>query len=60
MKVNVVRDENGKVVATFEAAVEGAPSVAPVLETGHTVHAVEAEADYRRDLTVFYNAHSRS
>lgn len=37
MKVNLVKDANGKVVATFENAVAGGPSIKPVLKPGHKV-----------------------
>jgi hypothetical protein len=59
MKVNVVKDENGKVVATFEHAAPGGPSVKPVLKPGHTVHEVEAAETYKRDIKAFYAHHSR-
>jgi hypothetical protein len=59
MKVNVVRDANGKVVATFENAVPGGPSIKPVLKPGHTVHEVEAHENYKADLKAFYKRHSR-
>lgn len=59
MKVNVVKDENGKVVATFENAVKGGASVMPVLKRGHTVEEVEAEENYEADLVAFYQDHSR-
>jgi hypothetical protein len=60
MKVNVVKDEDGKVVATFENATAGGPTVRPVLKPGHTVHEVEADEDYTADLTSFYQRHSHS
>jgi hypothetical protein len=60
MKVNVVRDKNGKVVATYENAVAGGPSVRPVLKPGHTVHEVEAEENYTADLKAFYERHSQT
>jgi hypothetical protein len=58
MKVNVVRDRDGKVVATYENAVAGGPAVKPVLKSGHTVHEVEAEENYLTDLKAFYERHS--
>ena len=59
MKVTLVKDPNGKVVATFEhPSKPGGPSVKPVLRPGHTLHDVEAEASYRKDLREFYNRHS--
>jgi hypothetical protein len=59
MKVNLVKDENGKVVATFENSVAAGASVRPVLKPEHTVHEVEAEETYTADLNAFYERHSR-
>lgn len=58
MKVNVVHDENGKVVATFEHTAPGDPSIAPVLKPGETVHEVEAPENYHTDIKAFYKKHS--
>lgn len=59
MKVNIVKDANGKVVATFENAVPGGPSVKPMLKPGHKVHEVEASENYKKDIKAFYEHHSR-
>jgi hypothetical protein len=59
MKVNVVKDEKGKVVATLEQARAGGPSIKPILKPGHKVHEVEAPEDYKKDIEAFYEAHSR-
>jgi hypothetical protein len=59
MKVNLVKDEKGKVIATFERPVGGRPSLKPVLKPGHTVHEVEAAENYRADIKTFYTQHSR-
>lgn len=59
MKVNLVKDANGKVVATFENAAAGGPSVKPVLKPGHKVHEVEAAENYTADIKAFYQHHSR-
>ncbi|HTC16845.1 MAG TPA: hypothetical protein VK695_13665 [Steroidobacteraceae bacterium] len=59
MKINVVKDERGKVVATFEDAAAGAPSLKPVLKPGHTVQKVETQENYKKDLQGFYRQHSR-
>ena len=58
MKVHVVRDGNGKVVATFEHAAAGDPSIAPVLQPRETVHEVEAAQNYYTDIQAFYEKHS--
>jgi hypothetical protein len=59
MKVNVIKNEHGKVIATFENANPGGPSLRPVLEAGHKVHEVEAAEDYTKDIDSFYRTHSR-
>jgi hypothetical protein len=59
MQVNLIKDEHGKVIATFEHDVPGGPSLTPVLKPGHKVHEVEASEDYTRDITGFYTLHSR-
>lgn len=59
-QINVVKDSDGKVVATYENAIAGGPSVRPVLKPGHTVHKVEAEEHYLADLKAFYERHSRA
>ena len=59
MRINVVKDEKGKVVATFENPVAGGPTIKPVLKAGHTVHKVEAPENYAADLNSFYQQHSR-
>lgn len=59
MKLNVVKDENGQVVATFENARSGGPSIRPRLKPGHTVHEVDADDSYRKDLKAFYQRHSK-
>lgn len=59
MKINVVKDRDGKVVATYENAVAGGPSVKPVLKPGHSVHEVEAEENYTADIKAFYEHHSQ-
>jgi hypothetical protein len=59
MRLNVVKNEDGKVVATFENPVGDGPSTRPVLKPGHTVHEVEAEENYTDDIASFYEHHSR-
>jgi ribosomal protein L35AE/L33A len=58
MKVNVVHDENGKVVATFEHAAAGDASIAPLLQSGESVHEIEAAENYLTDIKAFYEKHS--
>jgi hypothetical protein len=59
MKVNVVKDSDGNVVATFENATPDGASVEPVLPPGYEVHEVEAEENYKADIKAFYERHSR-
>jgi hypothetical protein len=59
MKVHAIKDKAGKVVATFEKAVGNTPSVAPVLEQGHTLHEIEAPENYKDDIKAFYEEHGK-
>lgn len=59
MKINVIKNELGKVVATFENGVPGGPTLTPVLKPGHRVHEVEAPENYKEDIKAFYERHSR-
>lgn len=59
MKVNLVKDADEKVVATFENSEEGKPSLYPVLKPGHTVHEVDAAENYKADIKAFYEKHSK-
>ena len=56
MKINVVKDKSGKVIATFETASERGVKVTPVLPDGHKVEQVEVENNYMDDLSAFYSA----
>jgi hypothetical protein len=58
MKVNIVKDGSGKVVATFENAVAGSPRIVPVLKPGHTIHEVDAPENYAANMKAFYEQHS--
>ncbi|HLX03459.1 MAG TPA: hypothetical protein VKS80_15235 [Trinickia sp.] len=59
MQVNLVKDANGKVIATFENAAAGGPSLRPELKPGLTVQVVEAAENYKADINAFYRQHSR-
>jgi hypothetical protein len=59
MKVNLIKDENGNVVATYENAPAGGPMIRPVLKQGHSVHEVEAQSGYANDIKALYRQHSR-
>jgi hypothetical protein len=59
MKINLVKDANGKVVATFENAVAGGASIKPVLKPGHTVYEVEVAEDYKAYMEALYKQHSK-
>ncbi len=59
MKLNVIKDEDGNVVATFENPAGDDRSVRPILKPGHTIHEVEAEENYTDDIASFYEHHSR-
>ena len=58
MRVNLVKDSSGKVVATYENAAPGAPSIKPALQQGFTTHEVEVPEDYKANITALYHKHS--
>jgi hypothetical protein len=58
MKINIVKDKAGKVIATFEKAAGDAPSVTPELDNSHTVHEIEVKENYRQDIQAVYKQHS--
>jgi len=58
MKINIVKDKAGKVIATFEKAVGEGPSIAPELDQTHTVHEIEVKENYRQDIQAVYKQHS--
>jgi hypothetical protein len=58
MKVNLVKDATGKVIATFENARSGGPSIKPVLQAGLKVQEVDAPDNYRADIKGFYAKNS--
>ena len=57
MKVQIVRDDNGKVIASAESTKGSEVSVKPILEKGQTVEEVDAAAQYLQDLPNFYKHH---
>lgn len=59
MKLNIVKDEKGTVVATFEnPASKGGPSVRPLLKSGYKIQEVDADERYKDDLDAFYKRYS--
>jgi hypothetical protein len=58
MKVNVVKDKSGRVIATFEKAQGGGPSVTPELDAGHTVHEIDVAENYRQNIHALYEQQS--
>jgi len=58
MKVNLVKDANGKVIATFENPRPGSASIRPELQPGHKVLEVDAPENYKADIKRFYAQHS--
>lgn len=64
MKVHVVKNEKGEVIASFErrppyAYESSGVSLEPRLEKGHTVEEVEAPEDYLSSLKAFYHQHTK-
>ncbi len=58
MKINLVKDKAGKVIATFEQATGDGLAVTPELDQTHTVHVVEVAENYRQDVQAVYKQHS--
>ncbi|MGV2291669.1 hypothetical protein AAHK20_23360 [Trinickia sp. YCB016] len=59
MKVNLVKDASGRVIATFENGSASGPSLRPELQPGHTVEVVDAAENYKADIDTFYKQNSR-
>jgi hypothetical protein len=54
MKINVVKDSAGKVVASYEVATQGASTLAPVLKAGEKTEELEVAENYRENLHLIY------
>jgi hypothetical protein len=59
MKVSVVKDKHGKVIATYEHGGSGGTTLKRALKSGETVHEVDAPDDYAKNIKEFYKHHSR-
>jgi hypothetical protein len=59
MKINIVKDKAGKVIATFENAVGGAAAVTPELDSTHAVHEIEVAENYRQNIQAVYKQQSK-
>ncbi len=57
MKVQAVKDKNGKVVATFHKSNGQTPGVEPVLGQGQTVHEMDVPEDFHHNIKAFYEKH---
>lgn len=58
MKINVVKDKSGKVVATIEAGSGHGPTVTPVLADGEKMETIEVAENYKENLSAFYSGKS--
>jgi hypothetical protein len=59
MKLNIVKDKAGKVIATYEKAQGNGPSVTPELDRTHTVHEIEVAENYLPNIEALYQQHSK-
>ena len=59
MKLNIVKDKAGKVIATYENTQGDGPSVTPELDSTHTVHEIEVADNYRHNIHALYQQHSK-
>jgi hypothetical protein len=55
MKINAVKDQSGKVIATFETASERGVKMTPVLPEGHRVEEIEVADAYMDDPSALYS-----
>jgi hypothetical protein len=54
MKINVVKDKSGKIVASFPERLEGGLQVHPVLTEGHKVELIEAPENYHSNPSLIH------
>jgi len=54
MKVQVVRDRDGKAVASFEQKPAGALRLEPKVPAGHKVEEIEVPENYAANLAALY------
>ena len=60
MKLHIVKDKAGRVLATFEKTGGDGPSVTPEIDPAHhTVHEVEVAENYRENIQAVYTQHSK-
>jgi hypothetical protein len=55
MKIYAVKDESGKIIASFESATGTGSTVSPVLPDGHKVEEVEVADNYTENLGLLYS-----
>ena len=60
MKVRILRDATGKVLASSEISNEKEISATPQPEKGHTLEEVNAADHYAQDLKAFYKSNERA
>ena len=58
MKLNLVKDKAGKVIATYEPAQSGGPSVTPELDQSHTLQEIDVADNYLHNVDAIYKQHS--
>jgi hypothetical protein len=56
MKIKVVKDRSGKVIATFESSSVNGTTLTPVLPDGHKVEEIEVAENYKDNLSAVYSA----
>lgn len=54
MKINVVKNQSGKIVATFPLSNGNSPQMSPVLTDGLKVEELEVSEDYHTNLKAIY------
>jgi hypothetical protein len=54
MKINVVKDKSGKVVATFQSASGNGPQVKPIMADGRKMEEMDVSENYHSNLVTIY------
>jgi hypothetical protein len=54
MKIQAIKDKNGKVIATYHKSANQGFSVEPVLEPGQAVTEMEVADNFHENLKAFY------
>ena len=60
MKISILRDAKGQILATYQPAVRAPASVKPKVEKEHKVEEMEVSEDYASDINAFHDRYRKS